>query len=290
MIQREAAWRVFASEYNASTHRVSEDNERSPSYVISPLGAKINRVFVVGVVTDVENIGTDTEPMWRARLSDPTGTFYIMAGQYQPLASQALSEIKPPAFAAVVGKARTYSPEEGVIYVSIRPEVIKEVTAELRDYWVLDSCRNLKKRIEAMREALQMHQPTVEELRSLGYGQQLAEGIVIALEHYGQIDLGGYDSMLINALHYLIPEYKERTEVVIKEETEEKADGPDENEGKVLEIISSLDSDGNGARWEEILERAKKEGIEKDALEEVINSLLDKGLAFEPVLGKIKRV
>ncbi len=290
MISREMAWRVFAGEYNVSTHRVSEDNERSPSYVVSPLGAKINRVFVVGVVTDVENVGTDTEPMWRARLSDPTGVFYLTAGQYQPLASQVLSKIKPPAFAAVVGKSRTYSPEEGVVYVSIRPEIIKEVRAELRDYWVLDSCRNLKKRIEAMREALQMHQPTAKELRSLGYGQQLAEGIIIALEHYGQIDLERYDSMLINALQYLIPEYKEKTEAVVKEEIEEKTDEPDENEGKVLEMISSLDSDGNGARWEEILEKAKKEGMDKDALEEVINSLLDKGLVFEPVLGKIKRV
>lgn len=290
MISRETAWRVFAGEYNASTYRVREESERSPTYVISPLGAKINRVFVVGVITDVENIGTDTEPMWRARLSDPTGVFHLMAGQYQPLASQALSKLSPPAFAAVIGKARTYSPEEGIVYVSIRPEIIKEVKAELRDYWVLDSCRNLKKRIEAMREALQMHQPTVKELRSLGYGQQLAEGIVTALEHYGQIDLDRYDSMLINALQYLIPEYKEKTETMVKEETEEKVDKPDESEGNVLEIISSLDSDGNGARWEEILEKAKKEGMDKDSLEEVINSLLDKGAVFEPVLGKIKRV
>jgi len=290
MISRETAWRVFAGEYNASTYRLSESGERSPSYVITPLGAKMNRVFVVGVVTDVENIGTDTEPMWRARISDPTGVFHLMAGQYQPLASQALSKIKPPAFAAVIGKARTYSPEEGIVYVSIRPEVIKEVTAELRDYWVLDSCRNLKRRLEAMREALQMHQPTIKELRSLGYGQQLADGIVLALEHYGQIDLERYDSMLIDALQYLIPEYKEKTEVLVKDEVEEEVEGTNENEEKVLEIISSLDSDGSGARWEEILEKAKKEGIDKDVLEEVINSLLDKGLAFEPVLGKIKRV
>lgn len=136
MRTREVAWRIFANEYNSSIHLETGVGDRAPSYVITPLGAKVNRLFVVGVITDVENIGTDTEPMWRARLSDPTGVFFISAGQYQPEAAQILSKIKPPKFVAVIGKSRTYSPEEGVMYVSIRPEIIKEVNSELRDYWV----------------------------------------------------------------------------------------------------------------------------------------------------------
>ncbi|UCF08828.1 MAG: DNA-binding protein, partial [Thermoplasmata archaeon] len=122
MVAREVAWRVFAGEYNYTTYVETGSDERAPSYVVTPLGARINRLFIVGVLTDVENIGTDTEPMWRARVSDPTGVFYISAGQYQPEAAQILSTIKPPKFVAVVGKSRTYSPEEGVIYVSVRPE------------------------------------------------------------------------------------------------------------------------------------------------------------------------
>src|SRR6266705_1127868 len=51
-------------------------SDLAPSYVVTPLGAKVNRVFVVGVITDVENVGSDIQPMWRARVSDPTGTFH----------------------------------------------------------------------------------------------------------------------------------------------------------------------------------------------------------------------
>jgi RPA family protein len=80
MIEREVGWRIFAGEFNDSTHVLSSDEERSPSYLISPLGAKINRVFAVGVITDLENLGSPTEPLWRARLRDPTGTFFISAG------------------------------------------------------------------------------------------------------------------------------------------------------------------------------------------------------------------
>ena len=65
---------------------------------------------------------------------------------------------------------------------------------------------------------------------------------------------------------------------------------PDESEGKVLEIIAALDQDGKGAPWEGILERAASTGLSKDSLEESINALLDKGLIYEPILGRMKKI
>ncbi|MGQ0797240.1 MAG: RPA family protein, partial [Methanobacteriota archaeon] len=89
-MNREVAWRLFSGEFNDATLEVPGGGDRAPSYVVTPLGAKVNRVFVVGVVTDVENVGTDMQPMWRARVADPTGTFHLYAGQYQPEASAVL--------------------------------------------------------------------------------------------------------------------------------------------------------------------------------------------------------
>lgn len=289
---REIAWRVFAGEYNDSTYEISEGGERSPSYVITPLGARINRLFVVGVITDVENIGTDLEPMWRARLSDPTGVFHVYAGQYQPEASQSLSKTKPPAFAAVMGKSRAYSPEEGTIYVSIRPEMVKTVYAELRDYWILESCRSLKRRLDAMKEALQMDPLTKEELIALGYNENTSEGIVLAVKHYGKVDLQKYSTMLSDALKYLLPEYEESKilEKPTSDKAEEELPVEEELEEKVLKIIESLDKNGKGAPWDEILDKARKEGIKREELEEITNSLLDKGLIYEPVLGRMRRI
>ena len=54
---REVAWRMFAGELNDSSLVRTGDEERSPTHVITPLGAKINRVYVVGVITDLENRG-----------------------------------------------------------------------------------------------------------------------------------------------------------------------------------------------------------------------------------------
>ncbi|UCE36319.1 MAG: hypothetical protein JSW00_12385 [Thermoplasmata archaeon] len=293
MIAREVAWRIFAGEYNSSIHVESGVGERAPSYVVTPLGAKVNRLFVVGVVTDVENIGTDTEPMWRARLADPTGVFFLSAGQYQPEAAQILSKLKPPKFVAVIGKSRTYSPEEGVIYVSIRPETIKEVNSELRDFWVLNSCRSLKKRLEIVSEAMKMEKPSIENIISLGADRNLAEGIMSAIEHYDYIDIARFSSMLQDGLKHLLPEHQEIDggEGVEAEERQNKESEDNiENEEKFLEIIEELDKDVKGAAWEEIMEMAQKKGLSRIQIEETTNSLLDKGLIYEPVLGRIKKI
>jgi hypothetical protein len=83
IIEREIAWRIFACEFNRSNLHISEGDERAPNYIITPTGVKCNRLFIVGVVTEVENIGKENS-LWRARVADPTGVFTVYAGQYQP--------------------------------------------------------------------------------------------------------------------------------------------------------------------------------------------------------------
>ena len=295
---REVAWRLFAGEYNEANLEVAGTGERAPSYVITPLGAKVNRIFVVGVITDIENVGTDLQPMWRARVSDPTGTFHVYAGQYQPEAAAALSKLKPPVFGAIVGKSRIYQPDSGATYTSIRPEAIKAVDERIRDFWILEACRSLQRRLDAVAEAQKMDPLTKEGLAGIGVKATLADGIVQAMNHYGKADLSRYTAMLAGSLRYLLPEYREErgpeteptvTEPATKREAKEPEE-PTENEDKVLEVVASLDKDGKGAPWEGILDAAGKAGVAKDKLEEAINSLLDKGLIYEPILGRMKKI
>ncbi|MFE3846326.1 hypothetical protein ACFL1L_05670 [Thermoplasmatota archaeon] len=120
-----------------------------PSYIITPLGAKINRVYIIGVLTDVENV-SDSGDFVRAHVSDPTGVFTLYSGQYQLDITNELSNIEVPVFVAVVGKIRTYVPEDGEeMYTSIRPEKIIEVNAETRDKWIVETCESTKYRIES---------------------------------------------------------------------------------------------------------------------------------------------
>jgi len=145
---REPAWRVFSAEYNASKHYIKASEPKKPSYVITPLGAKISRIFIVGVITEVRKI---TDEIIKARVADQTGAFYIMAGKFRPDARNFLETVKIPEFIAVVGKANVYKPSEDLMYVSVVPERIKVVNEILRDYWVFDTARTQKTCIEKKR-------------------------------------------------------------------------------------------------------------------------------------------
>lgn len=136
---RESAKRVFAEEFNDSSHQFKEsDGEMAPNYTLLRSGDKANRVFLVGTLTEKEDVGNDSE-YWRARVVDPTGTFFVYAGQYQPEAASVLRDIEPPQYVAVVGKVDSYEGDEGDIMLSVKPEDIAIVDEDTRDRWVAET-------------------------------------------------------------------------------------------------------------------------------------------------------
>ena len=149
---REVARRAFAREFNDAgyTFKESED-ERAPLYALLPTGERANRVFVVGTLTETEDVGEESE-YWRGRIVDPTGTFFTYAGQYQPEAASTLRELEPPAYVAIVGKPRTYETDEGDVRVSLRPESITVVDTATRDRWVVETAERTIDRLQRFDE------------------------------------------------------------------------------------------------------------------------------------------
>ncbi|WP_123534582.1 RPA family protein [Halosimplex salinum] len=185
--RREVAYRLFAAEFEDSDFSYSEsDEERAPNYVVSPTGGRVNRLFVVGVLTEVENASED---VLRARVVDPTGAFVIYAGQYQPDAQAFFERAQPPMFVAVTGKARTFQPDDSnVTYTSIRPENVNEVDAETRDRWTVGTARQTLDRVRTMASALRMDERGDElrdALEAAGVDTGLAAGIPLGIDHYG---------------------------------------------------------------------------------------------------------
>ena len=164
---REVARRVFAREFNDATYTFKEsDDERAPVYVLLPTGQRANRVFVVGTLTETEDVGEDSE-YWQGRIVDPNGdTFFTYAGQYQPDAASMLRELEPPEYVAVVGKPRTYETEEGDVNVSIRPESISRVDQATRDRWVVETAERTLDRMQAYSD-----EETVDEYIEMAHEQ-----------------------------------------------------------------------------------------------------------------------
>jgi hypothetical protein len=287
---------VFASEFNASTLEYKGEGEKAPSYVITPLGAMINRLFIVGILTDMQNLGTDQDPYWRATISDGTDRFYVYAGKYAPEASAALAKIEPPSFVAIIGKSRTYSSDDGRFYVSVRAEKVLTVDEHIKDIWLLDTIKATMRRIEATEEAMQMESPTVEGFVNLGYPSALAEGLVRAAEHYQDMDVNRFRGTVLEALEQLLPDrgfdlpIPPRDLPTGPEEIDDEDIDDGEKEEVILKLIDKLDVDKKGASLSDLIKEAAKLGILEDELEEIGNSLLDKGFVYEPTVNRMKRI
>jgi hypothetical protein len=160
-----------------------------------------------------------------------------------------------------------------------------------------------------------MTQSNSYELRKLGYSRDLSEGIVTALKNYEKIDVDKYITLIHESLQYLRPndeklpdlqiekkaekkeiieepivtensEKKEEVELVVEEEKDDSKDS-EKIENIVLDIITEIEGE-DGASWDSITKKCEKAGLNVDSIEESLNSLMDKGLIYEPVLGTIK--
>jgi uncharacterized protein len=146
--EREPARRVFAAELRECRYQFRDgEDEKSPTFVLLPTGERCNRIFLVGTLTEKQRQG-DQNIFYRGRVVDPSGTFFVMAGSYQPEAMQQIAKIDPPAFVAVIGKPNLYQTPDGAFLVSVRVESITVVDKETRDLWVLDTAARTLDRID----------------------------------------------------------------------------------------------------------------------------------------------
>ncbi len=171
--RREVARRIFAYEFARSTYRIRPEEEKAPVYILTPLGMRCNRVFVVGALLDKEEIKPDSG-IWRIRIADPTGAFLGYVGRFQPDALESLMEIEPPELVAIVAKVRVFE-RDGRLFTSLRPEAISVVDSETRDYWIYETSKRTIERIRRMEEkedddcklAWQIYAPNLDEYRQV---------------------------------------------------------------------------------------------------------------------------
>lgn len=174
--KREPAVRLFAAEIAKTTEELerNSDEKFAPVYAVSPTGAKINRIFHVGTLTEIEEGDND---FVRGRVVDPTGAVHIRAGTYQPEISAVMRQLAghTPMFVAVTGKLNIYQPEDGSVYVSIRPESITQVTETERELWMAETTMQTLARIQTLATSPEKLPPEVKAVIDDCYATDLDE-------------------------------------------------------------------------------------------------------------------
>lgn len=271
-MKREVAWRIFAKEYELTDTFISSEEEREPNYVITPTGARCNRIFATGVLTEVEKIKNNAV---RAKLSDPTGLFTLYAGEYQKKQRDFLFEKEEPYFAAIIGKANAFKSDDGTVFTSIRPEKVSEVNDEDRVNWLITTAKRSIDRIQKLEKARESGfkgQELIEYLKNEGIRPELAKGISKAIESY-EVDIKEFIDLIKEALGSFVE--IEKDEFTPKDAVKKILRNSNKNEGINYSIL---------------IKKAKKKGFNEKKVEEAINELMEEGRCYEPEIGKIKIV
>ncbi len=257
---REVAKRVFAEELLKSSLAFRDgDDQYSPQYLLTPTGARCNRVFLVGTLTENDDIGGDTE-YWRGRVVDPTGSIRIYAGQYDPQAARALAKIEPLAFVAVVGKPKLYVPEDGRIIINVRAETVQQVDEATRNQWILDTAKRTQERLKALENTspASLEFSTADKASTVSPTMDAEK----AIQHY-HTDVEYYRQMVISALTSLRADLSQGR-------TEPKAETPPKPEAKVEPPAEVKDKVKPDAKKSKTKKNGSLAGLaEQDDIEEV---------------------
>jgi RPA family protein len=151
--KREPAKRIFASEFRGVkfSEKFSSD-DKAPTFILSPTGEIAMRLLIVGVLTDKERATTKNQSntIYKGRVNDGTGEFFVSASNFQPEAMMQMARIETPAIVSVIGKPKLFTREDGNHFVSVNIESITVTDKETRDMWKLETAAATLARIEMM--------------------------------------------------------------------------------------------------------------------------------------------
>ena len=302
-IKRQPALHMFASEYGESTLSEKGSGEFDPSFVITKLGSRVNRVIVAGLLERIE--GRDVangSVIYQGQIRDPSGINYFSVGDYvsdsvKDLTIQLSARLESgePILVLMVAKTRLYQTDEGAVYTSLRPEEMSVIDAQRYALWLAKTSQSLMKRMSSYITSLD-HEPNPESLAKSGMSEQRVLGLVASRNHYGDVDLEHYRLNVMQALDIAEGRLDAATkpapqQVLIKtDEANTETDKVEDNlESAIIDIIQKLDQ-GDGVEFETILVNAEARGFQRSIAEEKLEELSDEGTVHEPAFGWFRLV
>ena len=305
MSLREPAWRVTARELESSFEEEKGEGERPATYLLSPFGARMNRVLLAGNLSPAESIGRDeSQSFWRARLSDPTGAVAVTAGSFQPRAMAQLRSASAPRPAIVVGKAHLFRGRDGVGYVSVRAEGVRSVAETDERAALAEIVRQTLDRLDLIERLEKAPGLTEEQLREGHLPSSWLRAARASRERYPNVDRVAFRRELANAVRRVGGESGPSRATLPTPPTVTVTRAPPPSPARAvpsvaeraeeslfldqLDDLADVSADGY-ADLKEVLSRVSVQGLVGDRAETVLNRLEEEGVIEEPIVGKLRR-
>tara|TARA_B100001094_G_scaffold320234_1_gene366151 strand:+ start:327 stop:1259 length:933 start_codon:yes stop_codon:yes gene_type:complete len=297
--KRQPAWHMLASEFSEATLNEKGSGEYDPSFVITKLGAKVNRVVVAGLLERLEVRETSNgSTLYQGQMRDPSGLHYFSVGDYASESMRELTlslvektEVGEPVLLLMVAKSRWYQTDEGAVYTSLRPEEACEIDAQQYALWLTRTCEDTLQRMKYFTDSLSA-EPTREGLLAAEIPEYMVDGLIVSRNHYGEIDTENYTLNIMQALDIAEGRMEAASQPVSAptapasdaDEGEVTPGGESEVKDSILSIIEQLDQ-GDGVDFETVLTNAVARGFDRSLAEEKLDELSNEGTLHEPRFG-----
>lgn len=306
---RQSAIRIFAQEYSDSNLPLEGVGEYAPSFIITKLGAKVNRALFGGVIDRFERREGDNGPTYSGHLRDATGGVHrFQIAPFQPElhadAEELLARFESGDrfLMMMVGRARWFESDDGGIFTSFRAEEFTTVERNVYVNWLVEASAATLRRLDGYNLSLESEN-NFESLKSAGVPVDLIEGMILAKNHYSSFDPENYKVGVLQSLSMALssnseieqmitsPEESTVSEVlenspqmrnyVVKSDSKPTGDVDD----VILNVIRSS-SNPDGMPYDSIVLACVEAGFSRESSEDAIEDLRDiKCEIIEPRFG-----
>jgi hypothetical protein len=294
---------MLASEFGDSTLHQQGSGEFDPLFIVTKLGAKVNRLLVAGMIESLEPRETQSgSTLWQGRLRDPSGINFFSVGDY---ASESMRELTlqlssrledgENIMLMMTAKARFFQNEEGSIFTSLRPEEACVISRSTYRMWLVEAAKGMLNRIDALENSHSLDN-NEKSFTEGGIPSNLIEGLLLATPHYGEIDLETYRLNIMQTLDIAedklptqinLPNKDLNQETLTSKTDEEESDDAD-LKSLILDFIDRLDK-GEGVDFDTLLSNAAARGHDRDLAEAALDELSEEGSVHEPRFGWFKK-
>jgi len=293
---RQSAVRIFAQEYSEASLIEQGVGEYDPSFVITKLGARVNRCLVGGVIDRLERRDADSGPYYSGQIRDPSGAHYFSVAAFQPELHPDIEELLARFesgdrfLMTIVGRARWNESEDGGVFTSIRAEDFTVIEQDSYKSWLVDASDATLRRLEAYGASLGCElEPGA--MREAGVPEDLLDGLIRARGHYSEFDTEAYKMWVLKALSTASGRTQSIEEFVPEKVEEAVAPDAGVQSGEVSDprqvIIGMLASSGGGLlEYDALVGACTSAGSSREEAEDAIEELRDvRGEIVEPRFG-----
>jgi len=198
----------------------------------------------------------------------------------------------------MTAKARYFQTDEGAVYTSLRPEEAAVISRTVYREWLVRAAKGMLTRIDAHEKSINSEK-SIDSLAKAGVPENLIEGLLLAGEHYGEIDKESYRLNILQTLDIAedkevstVPVVQAQKSLVVEESQSDDKESAKENQdgdinSAILDLVKRLDK-GEGVDFDTVLNNASARGYDRDAAEAALDDLSEDGEIHEPRFGWFK--